>query len=301
MLLSQVLNNILVDENVEIINEQEFSSLGLLASKTNESILTFLDDIKYVDMIPNNVTMLLTRKELATKLSGFGGGIATVNNPRAFFFHLHNALKEDKRYIRNSQKTIISPSAQISPWAFVEAENVIIGENVVIEPFAYIYANTCIGDGTIIRSGAKIGGCGFEFKRENNKIFAVEHLGGVILGEYVEIQNNTCIDRAIYPWDDTVIGNYSKIDNLVHVGHAVKIRESVMIAAGCFIGGRTEIKSGAWIGVGSTLRNGITVGESARVNMGSVASRSVNSEESVTGNFAIPHDKFMKHIKDISK
>ena len=45
----------------------------------------------------------------------------------------------------------------------------------------------------------------------------VKHLGGVKIGKNVEIQHNTCVDKAVYPWDDTIIGNNSKIDNLVHI------------------------------------------------------------------------------------
>lgn len=70
-----------------------------------------------------------------------------------------------------------------------------------------------------------------------------------------------------------------------------------MIAAGATFGGRTVLGDGVWIGVGATVINGITVGEKARVNIGSVATRSVPDGGSVTGNFAIEHEKFIENLK----
>ena len=128
---------------------------------------------------------------------------------------------------------------------------------------------------------------------------SVKHLGGVIINNNVEIQYNTCIDKAVYPWDNTIIGDYCKIDNLVYIGHGVKVNSGCMIAANTTIGGRTNIEKNSWIGLNSTISNGLVIGERAKINIGSVVTKNIEKDNSVSGNFAIDHSKFIKFIKSI--
>ena len=93
----------------------------------------------------------------------------------------------------------------------------------------------------MIHAGVKIGFNDFEYKKENGKLFTVAHYGGVILGEEVELHPNTCVNKALYPWDNTVIGDRCKIDMLVQVSHGVKVGRDTMIVGLSGIGGRTEI------------------------------------------------------------
>ena len=243
--------------------------------------------------------MLLISPEIERLINRdkYTGGVCVVENPRILFFEIHNFLAENFEYRRKEFDTTIGTGSVISPLSAISTKNVCIGKNVVIEEFAVIRENTTIGDGSIIRSGVKIGGQGFEFKRKDGKIMHVKHLGGVVIGSDVEIQYNACIDCAVYPWDDTVIGNYTKIDNLVHIGHAVKIEDNVMIVAQSGVGGRTVINNNTWLGFSSTVSNGLEIGKNSRVNIGSVVTKNVMDNESVTGNFAIRHDKFIENLK----
>ena len=122
-------------------------------------------------------------------------------------------------YARARHATKIGKNCSISPLAVIAKENVIIGDNVVIEEFAVIRDNVTIGDNCVIHAGVKIGFNDFEYKKENGKLFTVAHYGGVILGEEVELHPNTCVNKALYPWDNTVIGDRCKIDMLVQVSH----------------------------------------------------------------------------------
>ena len=291
-------------ENVKkenIINEKEFEVLGIVASKTDKKICTFIDDEKFIKELNDNVTMVITTKELCNKISNKQRGIYISNNPRIEFFLLHNELCNNTNYIRKKFKTKIGKNCIISENAYIAKENVIIGNNVIIEEFVSIKNDVIIGDNTIIRTGTVIGSSGFEFKKINQTIIPVKHVGGVVIGKNVEIKCNTTIDKAIYPWDNTEIGDYTKIDNLNHIGHACKIGSCVMMPAGSVIGGRTVVKDNAWIGIGSIIRNGITIGENARSNMGAVVTKNVGDNENVTGNFAISHDKFINNIKKWSE
>lgn len=129
----------------------------------------------------------------------------------------------------------------------------------------------------------------------------VRHLGNVKIEKNVEIQNNASVDRAVFPWDSTYIGENTKLDNFVHIGHAAKIEKNVLIAAHACIGGRTVIMPNAWIGIGAIVQNGIRIGCGARVNMGAVVTKSISDGQSVTGNFAIDHQKFMSNLKNIKR
>lgn len=295
------LKDILVSENALVYRNGCFKSLGLIGYSFNDHVLTFIEDEKYIQEIDENISCIICKKELTKIIERkFKGGIIVSDNPRVEYFSIHNNLSEDKLYIRKKNKTEIGKGAKISKFASINEFNVVIGENVIIEDFVVIEENTVIGDNCIIRSGAKLGSEGFEFKRvSGNEIMAVKHLGGVIINNNVEIQYNTCIDKAVYPWDNTIIGEYCKIDNLVHIGHAVKLGEGCMVAANSLIGGRTEIGEKSWIGISATISNGLVIGERAKINIGSVVTKNIEKDNSVSGNFAIDHSKFIKFIKSI--
>ena len=280
-------------------NEQRVSSLGLVEYNDGKDVCTFVDNEYYLEKLSDNIQMVLIGEDLLDTLKQYrkSYGICVVGNPRLTYFRLHNYLVNDISYRRTDFKTRIGNNCNISSQAVIADKNVIIGNNVTIEEFAVIRENTVINDNSIIRAGCKIAGEGFEFKNTSEEVFHVSHIGGVIIGESVEIQYNTCIDKAIYPWDNTVIGDHVKIDNLVHIGHAVKVDSRTMIVANSGIGGRVSIGEDVWIGFGATIRNGIHIGDRARTNMGSVVTRNVGTEEAVTGNFAIPHKDFIANLK----
>lgn len=298
MRISTCMSQYLPEIAFEVVGEQTVNSLGLLAEKNIPGLCSFLDDEKFSCDIADNISMLFITSEMFDKIGrDERRGYCIVGAPRDTFFKLHNRMKQNREYIRESFDSRIDKTASVSPLAVVASKNVIIGKDVIIEPFVTVYENTVIEDNCILRSGARVGGAGFEEKRDGDTVFAVEHFGGTILKHDVEIQNNSCVDRAIYPWDNTVVGEYTKIDNLVHIGHAAKLGRCCMVVAQSGIGGRTKVGDNTWIGFGTTVRNGIVIGSDARVNMGSVVSAGVENGGSVTGNFAIPHEKFIQNLK----
>lgn len=299
MKLGELLKKYGICGDYRIDRDLEFEALGLIEASLDNNFCAFIDDESYIERIPDNVTMILTSKDLADEFSGDNHGICIVEDPRNTFFKLHNCLAEDDFYRRKPYETKIGRDCVIHPSASISDISVTIGERCIIEENVVIRENAVIGDDCILRAGAVIGGEDFEFKRCGGKVFGVKHIGGVVLGNEVEVQYNSGINKALYPWDDTVIGDCSKIDMLVHIAHGVKIGKNVMVVANSGIGGRTVIGDDCWIGFASTLRNGITIGDRARVNMGSVVTKSVASGGSVTGNFAINHEDFIGNLKAI--
>lgn len=295
MLLSEIIK---FKEDLNLIKDGEFTSLGLAVSVCEEKLLSFIENEKYIDSLSDRITCLITTKDIGEKLKN-KYGIIVSSNPRMDYFKLHNKLSNLEQYRRKDFDTSIGENCDISNLASISKKNVIIGNNVKIEEFAIIRENTVIGDNSIIRAGVIIGGEGYEYKRVDGIIMNVNHCGGVIIGNNVEVQYNSCIDKALYTWDNTIIGDYSKLDNLVHIEHGVKIGSRCLIASRSTFGGRTILGDDSWVGLGAIISNGLILGNKVSVSLGSVVTKNLKDEEKVSGNFAINHDKYINFIKSI--
>ena len=300
MLLSKELPIIGIE--CKCFNEREFESMGLAGYNDGHDVCTFLAATKYVSSLSPGISMVITSQKVYDELKSKGSlrndyGICIVDNPRLSYFLLHNALCASKKYARSRFETKIATSANISPLAYIAPYNVVIGENTVIEEFVAIKENTVVGDDCIIRTGTKIGGFGFEVKNDGKKTITVMHIGGVKIGNNVEIQQNSNIDKAIYPWDDTIIEDHVRINSMVQIAHGTKISKCSEIVAHASIQGRVVIGENVWIGPGCVIRNGLSIGDNARVNMGAVVTRSVPNGEAVSGNFARRHDILIDEVR----
>lgn len=295
MLLSEIIK---FKEDLNLIKDGEFTSLGLAVSVCEEKLLSFIENEKYIDSLSDRITCLITTKDIGEKLKN-KYGIIVSSNPRMDYFKLHNKLSNLEQYRRKDFDTSIGENCDISNLASISKKNVIIGNNVKIEEFAIIRENTVIGDNSIIRAGVIIGGEGYEYKRVDGIIMNVNHCGGVIIGNNVEVQYNSCIDKALYTWDNTIIGDYSKLDNLVHIEHGVKIGSRCLIASRSTFGGRTILGDDSWVGLGAIISNGLILGNKVSVSLGSVVTKNLKDEEKVSGNFAINHNKYIDFIKSI--
>ncbi len=185
----------------------------------------------------------------------------------------------------------ISPAAHVDPSAKIEGD-------VVIEPFAVIGANANIGTGTrigagaiigaevqigrdctiaagasilsalvgngvIIHNGARIGQDGFGYAPGPRGMLKIVQIGRVIIQDHVEIGANTTIDRGTM--DDTVIGEGTKIDNQVQIGHNVRIGRHCGIVSKVGIAGSTRIGDGVMIGGASGINGHINIGDGAQI------------------------------------
>lgn len=268
-----------------------------MGSKCGKRVCSFIESEKYIKGISEDIELLIIPNDelLIKRLSNYNRCI--VERPRDTFFILHNYLATKDYYKREKFENIIDDTTTIHRLACIADNNVVIGKNCIIEEFVSIKENTVIGDNCIIRAGTIVGGEGFEQKKIGNSVISVKHTGGVIIGNDVELQQNNTIDKAIYPWDDTILGDNLRTDNIVHIAHGVKIKKRVFIAAHTCVAGRVNIGDDVWIGPGVTLINGMSIGNNSRVNIGSVATRDVESNSAVTGNFAIEHSKFIRNLK----
>lgn len=268
-----------------IYEETDVESLGLLGSRTDKKIASFLEHEDFWGEAEENVKMIITKKELVHAVLKTKRGVCVVENPRVSFFRLQNYLvSEQGEYTIPKEQSRYGKGIRISKSAVIASHNVVIGNQVTIEDNVVIYENTTIEDNVVIRAGSIIGGEGFECKNDGNEVFTVRHAGRVTIKKGCEIKYNTCIDKALYPWDSTEIGEYGVLDNLVHIGHGVKLGKRNLVAAGSTMAGRTATGNDVWIGLGATVSNGLKIGSHSKIDIGSVVIKDVRAYTEVYGN-----------------
>ena len=94
-----------------------------------------------------------------------------------------------------------------------------------------------------------------------------------------------------------MLGDHTKVDNLVHIAHGVQTGKNCLIIATSMIAGSVTLKDNVWIGPNANIAPQVVVESYGFVTLGSVVTKNVGAKEWVTGNFAIPHSQFIKNLK----
>lgn len=171
-------------------------------------------------------------------------------------------------------------------------DGVIVGEDSVLGPRVVCYAGTRLGKRVVLKAGAVIGGDGFGYLSGASGHTRIPHVGGCILEDEVEIGSNSTVDRGSV--DDTVIGRGSKLDNLVHVGHNVRIGARCLLMAGVGIAGSTRVGDGAILAGHVGVTDHLTIGAGARVAAKSAVFGDVDPGSVISGHPARPNRQFLR-------
>jgi UDP-3-O-[3-hydroxymyristoyl] glucosamine N-acyltransferase len=171
-------------------------------------------------------------------------------------------------------------------------DGVVVGEDAVLGPGVVCYPGSRLGSRVILKAGAVIGGDGFGYLWDGKGHVRIPHVGGCILEDDVEVGSNTCIDRGSI--DDTVVGRGTKLDNLVQVGHNVRIGERCLIMAGVGIAGSTRIGNDAILAGHVGVTDHLVIGDRARIAAKSAIFGDVPPGSSFSGHPARPHRQFLR-------
>jgi UDP-3-O-[3-hydroxymyristoyl] glucosamine N-acyltransferase len=153
-------------------------------------------------------------------------------------------------------RTVIGASSVVLP-------DVHMGEDVLVYPLVTLREGTEVGNRVVLHSGAVIGSDGFGFARESGEVHKIPQIGCVVLEDDVEIGANVCIDRATM--GRTVIAASAKIDNLVQIGHNVRIGARTAISAQSGVSGSTNVGSDCILGGQVGLADHLEIGNNVRL------------------------------------
>ena len=171
-------------------------------------------------------------------------------------------------------------------------DGVVVGDDTTLGPGVVCYAGTRIGSWVVVKAGAVLGGDGFGYLSDAKGHARIPHVGGCILEDEVEVGSNTCIDRGSI--DDTVVGRGTKLDNLVQVGHNVRIGERCLIMAGVGIAGSTRVGNDVILAGHVGVTDHLAIGDRARIAAKSAIFGDVPAGASFSGHPARPHRQFLR-------
>lgn len=262
-----------------------------MSDATRPFTISFLDNPKFIkDINKNDNIIAVFVRDKDRHLLADGKEAICVDNPKAALFELHNYYCRKFLSYPSSQ---IAGTALIHPSAYIAQKGVILGENVEIGPHSTILSGVAIGDNTIIGANCVIGEDGFHVFDDMQGIKRIAiHDGWVKIGKDVEIHASVVVDKG-FMGRDTIIGDECKLDEHVHIAHRAHIGCRTAIAGGADLAGSTDIGQNVWIGPQCIVSNRISVGNSARILIGSVVIRNVPANATVSGNFAIDHQKHL--------
>ena len=180
---------------------------------------------------------------------------------------------------RIGRRAVLMPSCYVGVRA-------VVGDDSYLYPGVVLREECEVGERCIIHPHAVIGADGFGFAFDAGRYHKVPQVGNVVIGNDVEIGANTTIDRATT--DSTRIGDGSKLDNLIQIGHNVVIGKHCIVVAQVGISGSTELEDYVTIGGQAGLTGHIRVGTGAQVGAQSGVTKSVAAGQTVFGCPAVP-------------
>lgn len=303
--INQVIKGTIVGDTSQII----FAPQQLESATTNE--ISFIGNKKYERLWNNsNACVAIVNEDIAIE-PGENRAFIKVKNADLALCQVLELFAEAPPLFRQN----IHPTAVIDASAII-GENAEIGANVYVGPDAKIGANvriypnvtildeSTVGDRTVIWSGsvvrerchigsdciihpnATIGADGFGFRPCPERGLAkIPQIGNVVIGNWVEIGANTCVDRGKF--SSTIIGDGCKIDNLVQIGHNSKLGKYCIMAGNSGLAGSVTLGNGVIIGGSASIKDHTNIGDGATVGAGSGVTGDIEAGKVVLGYPAI--------------
>ena len=284
--------------NCEIIGDE-----NLLATGINEIHKVVAGDITFVDVekyfqksLSSAASIIILNKKTDCPE---GKALLVCDQPFEIYDNIVKSFRPfEPLHQQVSDRAIIHPSAIIEP-------NVTIAANVKIGKYAYIQSNvvihehTTIGDHVIIHSGAIIGTDAFYFKKKENTFKKWRTGGRVIIEDHVDIGAGCTIAKGVS--GDTIIGQGTKMDCQVHVGHGVVIGKNCLIAAQVGIAGKSIIEDNVTLYGQAGIAQSITIGANSIVSAKSGVAKSLEGNKTYFGAPAIEIRQYYRQLATLRR
>ena len=310
--LAAIFESLAGEFNARLLGDPELMIHGLSSLETAKlDDLTFLSHPKYANKLAQSKAGCVVVGLAAEQIASKRGTCIVVDDPYYYFARITQLWK---RHHSLDVSPVIHPSAFIDPLARVAptasvaafacvaagavvASGVRIGEHCVLGPNSVVGADSrlsarvtvgdscSIGERCIVHSGVVIGADGFGFAPHNGQWEKIEQLGAVRIGNDVEIGANTCIDRGSL--QDTVIEDGVKLDNLIQIGHNVRVGAHSALAGCVGVAGSANIGAHCTIGGGAVVLGHLTLTDHVHISAASVVTRSLLKPGNYTGLFPI--------------
>ncbi len=279
--------------------------------RAGESDLSLLSVAKYSPLMATTRAGIVLVDPEFRDLESTAGARIIVDKPQEKLLGLLPTLYPEQETRRDVAATArigkgatIGRRVSIGEYAVIGAE-VTVGDGVVVGPHSVIgdgvkigsdsrlwpgvtlYSGTSIGERVFIHAGARIGCDGFGYVFRDGSHQKIPHVGSCIIGDDVEIGANTTVDRGSI--DDTVIGNGTKIDNLVHIAHNVRIGAKCLLMAQVGVAGSVTIGDGAILAGQAGISGHLTIGAGARLAAQAGVFGDIPAGETWSGYPARPH------------
>lgn len=278
----------------EFVGNPEFSVLGMNEIHVVEpGDIVFVDHPKYYDKALNSAaTIILINKKVDCPDKK---ALLISDDP---FRDFNKLTLHFKPFISSSssisESATIGRNTIIQPNCFI-GNNVIIGDNCIIHSNVSIYDDTVIGNNVVIHAGTVLGASAFYYKKRPEGFDQLLSGGRVVIKDNVHLGALCTIDRGVT--GDTTIGEGSKLDNQIQIGHDTILGKKCLIASQTGIAGCVVIEDEVtiWGQVGST--SGITIGEKAVIMAQSGISKSLEGNKTYFGS---PADESRNKLKELA-
>lgn len=281
--------------NAQLIGDDSLSATGINEiHKVQAGDIAFSDAPKYFAKTLESAATIILLNQAAECPPG--KAILVVERP----FEVYDSLVREYRPFQ-PLSVAVSPEADIHPTAIIEpgvviAANVRIGAHSHIHANAYIGEYSYIGEHVVVGPGALIGSDAFYFKKQPDGSFQKWRSGGrVILENHVDIGAGCTINKGVS--GDTIIGEGSKLDCQIHIGHGVVVGKNCLFAAQVGIGGKTVIEDNV------VLYGQVGVAQAIRIGAGAVVLATSGVSKSLEGGktyFGAPAEEVREKYKELA-
>lgn len=175
----------------------------------------------------------------------------------------------------------------------VIGDGVAIGAGSTLYPNVTIYPGCVLGENVILHSGVVIGADGFGFAPDNGQWIKIPQIGRVVIGNDVEIGASTTVDRGAL--DDTIIGDGTKLDNQIQIGHNCVIGKYCVVAACAAIAGSVTLMDKVIIGGAAMIAGHVTIASGAVVSGGSLVMKNITKPGQYTSVFPLEEHSHWLH------